>query len=353
LGGSESSVCYLARELAAQNHAVFLISNDPSADRRHGVTHIPRTKLDAKLLQSLNLDALIALFAAGNGAALRNLAGPNLRLVFWTQHAADQPAVQALANPAERGAYNDFVMVSQWQAEQFQRQFAIDPRRTHVLRNAIAPAFANQFPPGTSILSHKPTPPILAYTSTPFRGLNWLLDAFPTIRAAVPGTRLKVFSSMKVYRTPAAQDAAQFGLLYERCRRTPGIEYVGSVPQAKLAGAMREVSALTYPNTFEETSCISVMEALASGCHVITSQLAALPETTAGFGDLIRLEGGRDAYLRQFVERTVHALRQRELQPIELETQLRRQVDFMNEQATSDGRAREWAAWLGSSVIQS
>ena len=109
---------------------------------------------------------------------------------------------------------------------------------------------------------------------------------------------------------------------------------------------MREVSALTYPNTFEETSCISVMEALASGCHVITSQLAALPETTAGFGDLIRMEGGREAYLRQFIERTVHALRQREVQPTELETQLRRQVDYMNEQTTWDVRAREWLAWL-------
>jgi glycosyltransferase involved in cell wall biosynthesis len=36
-----------------------------------------------------------------------------------------------------------------------------------------------------------------------------------------------------------------------------------------------------YPSTFEETSCVSALEALASGVHVITNNYGALYETCA------------------------------------------------------------------------
>jgi hypothetical protein len=38
--------------------------------------------------------------------------------------------------------------------------------------------------------------PVLFYTSTPFRGLDVLLNCFPRIRQSVPDVRLRIFSSM-------------------------------------------------------------------------------------------------------------------------------------------------------------
>jgi glycosyltransferase involved in cell wall biosynthesis len=99
--------------------------------------------------------------------------------------------------------------------------------------------------------------------------------------------RLKVFSSLKVYQVTEERD--EWEPLYRRCAETAGVEYVGSLTQPELPRELRSVNILAYPNTFAETSCISVMEALASACFVVTSNWGYLPETTAGFAPLIPL----------------------------------------------------------------
>ncbi|NJL55304.1 glycosyltransferase [bacterium] len=239
--------------------------------------------------------------------------------------------------------------MSNWQREQYCQKFGIDPAKTFVLRNAIAPAFQNLFSQGEAIYPQKERPPVLAYTSTPFRGLDLLLQLFPRIRDRIPGTRLKVFSSMKVYQVSEAQDRERHGHLYQQCLDTEGVEYVGSIPQPQLAAELRHVSALAYPNTFPETSCIVAMEAMAGGCWVVSSELGALPETTAGFGRLVPLTEDRDAYADRFVAETVDVLT---LDSSESEVHLRSQVAHMNQTCTWRIRATQCSEWLTALIEQ-
>ena len=125
-------------------------------------------------------------------------------------------------------------------------------------------------------------PLLLAYTSTPFRGLDLLAGMFPLIPRPC---RLRVFSDMGTYLTGPSD--SQFQALYDQCRNTPGIEHVGTLAQPELAEALRAVSILAYPCTFPETGCIAALEAMAAGCAVVASDLGALAETTAGHALLV------------------------------------------------------------------
>jgi glycosyltransferase involved in cell wall biosynthesis len=351
LGGSQSALCYLAETLARRGHQVTLLSHTTRPGMCRGVQCMAASAATSQAIRSLSLDACVVLNGVLDPGRLREFVGDRPLVVLWTQHAADQPASQALTNPAVCRGYDGFVFVSDWQRSQYLAQLPIRPEATAVRRNAIAPAFLGMFPPHTAIRAGKARPPVLAYTSTPFRGLRVLIDVFPAIRRAVPGTRLKVFSSMQVYQVAAEIDSQQFGMLYRDCRETEGAEHCGSIPQSQLVDELRQVAALAYPNTFAETSCIAVMEAMAAGCRVITSHLGALPETTAGFGELLPLDGGIGPYVERFQGATIAYLEKYlDATAAEVEDRLREQVDFVNAHYTWTRRAEEWETLLAERI---
>src|SRR5439155_1149617 len=144
------------------------------------------------------------------------------------------------------------------QKEMFEREFGIPSGKIQVLRNAISPVFQNMFRDAAHLAEAKSGVLRLAYTSTPFRGLDGLSILFPSIFHRHPHCRLDIFSSMQVYGQPPAEDPYQ--ALYSQLSSTPGVAYRGSVSQTELAHELTATSILAYPNTFAETSCIAVME---------------------------------------------------------------------------------------------
>src|SRR5260221_8519293 len=190
---------------------------------------------------------------------------------MWTGHADTQPSIEGLEFTRERRAWNGFAFVSQWQLDEFCRVFWVAREKSRVLRNAISPSFAQLVPQDPWFVRSEP--PVLVYTSAPYRGLDVLITAFPAIRAAIRGTRLRVFSNLGDVSAPGNE----YANLQRQCLSTQGVEYMGAIGQAQLASELQQAAALAYPSTFLETSCIAALEAMAAGALVLTTRAGALP----------------------------------------------------------------------------
>ncbi len=336
MGGTQSAVSYLSKELAALGNEVTVINGVPEPRMTDGVqfTSLP---CPTDVMNSFDV---IVLVAAAIGDKIRQL-GVTRPMILWCHHASDQAAVHALMTPNEKAAFQGYAMVSQWQALGYMQLYSLPGEQIRVLRNAASPMIMAATPKDPWYV--RGTPPTLAYTSTPFRGLDTLLMAFPMIRALVPEVRLRVYSSMGIYGQSDAED--QFKALYALARVIPGVEYVGPLPQAQLAEALTEVDYLTYPSTFAETSCIAVIEAMSAGAHVISTGLGALPETTSGFATIVDQDASHPIMFAtryaQIVADTI-----KNTNPTEAAAKRKSQIDVVRQVYSWQDRATTWQGWL-------
>jgi glycosyltransferase involved in cell wall biosynthesis len=356
-GGSHSALCYLATELAHAGHPVTVATGLKEARDVNGVRCVRLDSLKTDVL--IPADSIVIVLN-GPGDIARQLRQLPVRrpLVLWTQHAHDQPAMSGLRDPENVLLWDHIVCISDWQKGMFEREFGIPAGRIQVLRNAIGPIFQNLFRDAEHLADAKSEKLRLAYTSTPFRGLDVLAACFPPIFHRHPQCQLDIFSSMQVYGRPAAEDPYQS--LYDQLRSTAGVVYRGSVSQAELARELAQVSILAYPNTFAETSCIAVMEALAAGNLVVTSDFGALPETCAGFARLVPPVGpnrGLNPFALDFALALDQTLSELETNRPAVMQRLFAQSQAINHTCTWSIRAREWMqlaqSWLNSESVPS
>ncbi|MFH6785211.1 glycosyltransferase [Methylobacterium sp. MA0201] len=170
-----------------------------------------------------------------------------------------------------------FVFVSQWQREAFCNKFALPLDKCHVIKNGIDQDYDVRAWPEV-----RPWRWRCAYISAPYRGLKVLLDAWSEL--APDDAQLDVWSSMKLWGNQH-QDGHN-AELFAQMKELKNVTYNGIAPNSEIRRALKDIHFLLYPCTFDETSCLSVIEAMSSGCRVIAPARAALTETTAGFARL-------------------------------------------------------------------
>jgi UDP-glucose:(glucosyl)LPS alpha-1,2-glucosyltransferase len=164
--------------------------------------------------------------------------------------------------------FDKLVFVSYWQKQQFQDYLGIPPSAGVVLKNAITPIEEHE----------KPDDKVrLIYFSTPHRGLDLLYSAYKPLAKEFNNIELNVYSSFDLYSWPE-RDKPYIGL-FDKLRGHKAINYNKSVSNEVIREELKKNHILAYPSTWQETSCLVLMEAMSAGLLCVHSSLAALPET--------------------------------------------------------------------------
>jgi|TARA_E500000318_G_scaffold37676_2_gene36281 glycosyltransferase involved in cell wall biosynthesis len=196
--------------------------------------------------------------------------------ILWQKMAPDQPHFQEFfKDPEQIKQYDYYVFNSHWNYEQFRKTFSIPHQKCTVIKNGI-PEFKKRDP---EPLRQKIK---LIYHPTPWRGLSILLGAMQLIKN--PNITLDVYSSTQIYGDDFKKENDKgYEALYDQAEKLPNVNYIGYKSHDYILENLHTYDAFVYPNIWEETFCISALEALACGLYVATTDNGALYETCSEF----------------------------------------------------------------------
>lgn len=264
LGGAESAFVNLAEAFAARGHEVTVRNNCTNAGRHHGVdwTPIARGMPDAADLYIANRgDKLILSMrrtARRTAFWIHNPARYLLKLRYLWKLALKRPAM-VFAGPSHLATYPGWAPGGE--------RVAIPLGIDEVFRQA-RPA-------------DDPPPPRAIFTSSPLRGLAWLLELWAgRIHPGFPTAELHVFSGAATYGAFGQKKSAAIGAVLERARalRDCGVVLRDPVAKAVLADELRQARVLLYRGDPGETFCLAVGEAQAVGVPAVVQPIGATAE---------------------------------------------------------------------------
>jgi len=183
----------------------------------------------------------------------------------------------------------------------------------------------------------------ILHHNTPWRGLNVLLRAMQEITN--PNITLDVYSSCQVYGDGfKKQNDEQFKPLYEQAEKLKNVNYIGYKPNEYILEHITDYDLYVYPCIFEETSCVSAMEALAAGVHVITNNFGALYETCSEWPVYINYSTDYEAMAKDFASGINVAATY--LHEDYIQNHLENQQKFYKRFYNWDKKGAEWESFL-------
>ena len=217
--------------------------------------------------------------------------------IYWVHDLPGDPEMDHLKN----GGWNKFdkiVFVSNWQLHKFIDFYGMPWYKCAVLPNAIEPS-------ETKLEKDLDTIKLI-YHTTPHRGLNILIPVFKKLAENFDNIELDVFSSLKVYGWDDRDK--QFEPLYDECRNHPKIRYHAGADYSTVREAVDKAHIFSYPNTWQETGCRALMEAMSAGCLCVHPNYGALYETAAGWSWMYQWNESVQDHANAFYANLAHAI---------------------------------------------
>ena len=196
--------------------------------------------------------------------------------ILWLHDLWADPEAQHLNDPASRERFARLVFVSNWQLQTYNMGLGVPYSQSIVLKNAIDPI---------PYVEKTQDQIRLIYHTTPHRGLQILVPVMAELaKHHGDAVHLDIYSSFEAYGWKERDEP--YLDLFKMAEEHPNMTYHGFQPNDVIRKALQEAHIYAYPSIWQETSAISVIEAMSAGCEVVCPNLAALPETTGGFASM-------------------------------------------------------------------
>jgi glycosyltransferase involved in cell wall biosynthesis len=299
IGGSETAVAEMGRRFAAMGHRVRVYGDCEKLEGIFdGVQYLHHSKF-----KDVECDILIT---SRRPHVTDDEFGVKARATICWVHdvSLGSSLTQMRALRIDR-----FLTLSQWHRDFFANQYPfIHSDQIMVTRNGINLSRFDQD-------SGPRNPHKAVYSSSPDRGLDVAIRAWPKVREKVPDAELHVFYGFHTWEVSAqsVNDQGQIQLiqhLKDQLKKFEdyGVKHRGRIDQDSLAHEFLTAGVWAYPTWFSETSCITAMEAQAAGLRIVTSPIAALNETVGDRGVMISGDWLSEGYMTQWVDAVVDAM---------------------------------------------
>jgi glycosyltransferase involved in cell wall biosynthesis len=213
----------------------------------------------------------------------------SLVLHFKTMHAYTAPdSVRLLPRlyrkmnyPRSAAAADAIIINSESLRAEIQRYLEVDPGKLKLIYEAVD---HDLFRPGdvgearARVARYGVNRPFVLFLSSlwPYKNCDGLLRAWALARGELDGRQLAVVGAGRdeKYVASLRSLAGELGIASD-------VNFVGAIPLEETVSFYRAADAFVYPS-LNETFGLPILEAMACGCPVVTSDISAMPETAGG-----------------------------------------------------------------------
>ncbi len=309
LGGVESSIIYLTTELVRRGHKVQVRNRCKAAVDYLGVEWRPFSDGDWPVE--------VDLYIANRGHNLLNLMPRALRTVFWIHNPGKYLMKLRYLSKLWK-LKPSIIFIGEYHSRTYPR-WAPGGERI-VIPYGIPDIFCFAEP------SLKPPKPRAIFTSNPLRSLDWLLDLWVhRIQPAVPKAELHLFSGALTYKTVGYRKKLAIDPIIEQAKAASktGVVVRGPVTKAQLVEEFKLARCMLYRGDVNETFCLAVGEAQASGVPAVVQNLGSVTE---------RVNNGATGYIVAdddgFVDKAIRLLTSDEIWEAQHKKSLETQKDW-------------------------
>lgn len=302
LGGSEEAVVYLAQELTKRGWRVTVYANPKKAGEFDGVEYRVWHDLNPKdSFNTLILWRSIGFIDVNPKAKF---------IMVWMHDMPNNPDfTQERVDKIDKIAVLSEYHKSQLRLHKNGLFEKMPDNKVLVTSNGI---------PDFDVPEWKGNPHRIIYSSSPDRGLVYLLNNWPKIKEQVTDAELHIFYGFDVFDAiyqdnPGKQ---QWKDRVFKMMKQDGIVYRGRIGHDALNYEFQQSGIWAYPTDFTEISCITAMKAQKNGAIPVVTDYAALSETVKSGLRIdvdITTEEGQKEYFTALIDLLKDPKRQQEL----------------------------------------